>query len=365
MDLDLESLQTTLNRLLDVLGDRAWLRAGVLLVAALVLAKLADWAISRLLVGWARRTKTRFDDELIRISHRPVFLSVLLVGLWLVATQIGLGSKLFVFTSRVLVSIAILVWSLFGFRASTILLQVLSSLESRFDAIQPRTVSLFDQVTKIVLSAGSLYLLFLTWGINVGGLLAAGGIIGIAVGFAAKDSLANLFSGIFILADAPYQVGDFVVLDSGERGAVTHIGLRSTRLLTRDDIEITIPNAVIANAKIINESGGPWPKARIRVRVGVAYGSDVDQVRSVLMAVASENPDLENDPEPRVRFRGFGDSSLDFELLGWVDQPVLRGRVLDALYTEVYKRFQRESIEIPFPQRVIHIEAKGDLAEQE
>ena len=189
----------------------------------------------------------------------------------------------------------------------------------------------------------------------MGALLAAGGIVGIAVGFAAKDSLANLFSGIFILADGPYQVGDFVVLDSGERGAVTNIGLRSTRLLTRDDVEVTVPNAVIANAKIINESGGPWEKARIRVRVGVAYGSDIDQVRRTLMEVARDNPDLDSDPEPRVRFRSFGESGLDFELLGWIHEPVLRGRVLDALNTEVYKRFQQENVEIPFPQRVVHL----------
>ena len=87
----------------------------------------------------------------------------------------------------------------------------------------------------------------------------------------------------FILADAPYKIGDFVVLDSGERGEVTHIGIRSTRLLTRDDIQVTIPNSVMGNTKIINESGGPTEKFRIRVIVGVAYGSDIDQVREVLM----------------------------------------------------------------------------------
>ena len=202
---------------------------------------------------------------------------------------------------------------------------------------------------------GGLYFLFLTWGINVGGLLMTGGIAGLAVGFAAKDTLANLFSGFFILADAPYQVGDFIVLDTGERGQVTNVGLRSTRLLTRDDIEITIPNAVIGNAKITNESGGRWEKERIRVKVGVAYGSDVDRVRQVLMEVAEGNPNIDDEPEPRVRFRRFGESGLDFELMGWIHEPVLRGRVLDALNTEVYKRFAAEGIEIPFPKRDVYL----------
>ena len=112
--------------------------------------------------------------------------------------------------------------------------------------------------------------------------------------------MANLFSGVFILADAPYKIGDFVVLDSGERGEVTHIGIRSTRLLTRDDVEVTIPNAVMGNTKIINESGGPH-EIQVRVQVGVAYGGDIDLVREVLMNIAEMAESVCDDPEPRVR----------------------------------------------------------------
>ena len=185
--------------------------------------------------------------------------------------------------------------------------------------------------------------------------LASAGILGIAIGFAAKDTLANLFSGIFILADAPYKIGDFILLDSGERGQVTEIGIRSTRILTRDDIEIIIPNAAIANAKIVNESGGPYSKARVRVNVGVAYGSDIDRVRAVLEDIGRKSEFLVDDPAPRVRFRELGESSLNFQLLGWVAEPVQRGVALDELYTAVYKRFAEENITIPFPQRDVHL----------
>jgi len=150
-------------------------------------------------------------------------------------------------------------------------------------------------------------------------------------------------------------VGDYIVLDSGERGRVTQVGLRSTRLLTRDDIEVTLPNAQIANAKIVNESGGPWEKERVRVDVGVAYGSDVDQVRHVLLEVAAEVDHVCAQPTPRVRFVAFGDSALVFHLLCWIDEPVLRGACIDALNTAIYKRFQQAGIEIPFPQRDVHL----------
>ena len=155
--------------------------------------------------------------------------------------------------------------------------------------------------------------------------------------------------------DAPYKTGDFIILESGERGVVTDIGLRSTRILTRDDVEITIPNGVIGNGKIINEAGGPPAQHRIRIGVGVAYGSDIDHVIDVLEKVAIDNPAILTQPAPRVRFRSFGESSLDFELLGWIANPVDRGRVKHELNCAVYKSFITNSIEIPFPQRDLHV----------
>ena len=157
------------------------------------------------------------------------------------------------------------------------------------------------------------------------------------------------------MADAPYKENDYIVLDSGERGYVSKIGLRSTRIMTRDDIEITIPNSVIANSKIVNQSGGPYEKYRIRLDVGVAYGTDIDKVREILMNIATSDDDISKDNAPRVRFRQFGESSLMFQLLFWIDKPEMRGRVTDQINSKIYKQFNQENIEIPFPQRTLHI----------
>ncbi len=217
-------------------------------------------------------------------------------------------------------------------------------------------VSLFETAGKVILLALAFYFLFLAWNINVTAWIASAGIVGIALSFAAKDTLANLFAGVSIVADAPYKVGDYIILESGERGMVTHIGLRSTRILTRDDVEITIPNGIIGNSKIINEAGGPSAKHRIRVAVGVAYGSDIDQVIETLEGVAAANSEICEQPKPRVRFRRFGDSSLDFELLCWINQPVDRGRLTHELNCAVYKAFARDKITIPFPQLDLHVQ---------
>ncbi len=218
-------------------------------------------------------------------------------------------------------------------------------------------LSLLHIVMKIVTLALAGYFLFLAWNINVSAWLASAGIVGLALSFAAKDTLSNLFAGVSIIMDAPYKVGDFIILESGERGVVTDIGLRSTRILTRDDIEITVPNGIIGNGKIINEAGGPVSQYRIRVAVGVAYGSDIDQVIEVLSGAADSLPEILKSPEPRVRFRTFGQSSLDFELLGWISRPVDRGRITHELNCAVYKALNNNKIVIPFPQRDLYIKS--------
>jgi small-conductance mechanosensitive channel len=111
----------------------------------------------------------------------------------------------------------------------------------------------------------------------------------------------------------------------------------------------------MGNTRITNESGGPYVKFRLRVKVGVAYGSDIDRVRDVMLAIAQAEPQVCEDPEPRVRFRQFGGSSLDFELLVWVEDPELRGRILDLLNTAIYKGFRDEGIEIPYSKHDVYI----------
>jgi small-conductance mechanosensitive channel len=353
-----ESLRQLVDQLRPLIDGRPIFQALLILLGSVIVAWLVDLILTRALAVWAKRTRTEFDDRLIALVHPPLFISVFLVGVWLAAGRFDIAPEFSVLLLRLLKTVALFLWAVFAFRASAIILEALSHLEGKVSIVEPRTLSLAENTVKAVLFAGTAYLFFLSWGINVGGWLVSAGVLGLVLGLAAKDTLSNLFAGIFILADAPYEVGDFVILDSGQRGQVTDIGLRSTRLLTRDDIEVTVPNAVIAASTIINESGGPWEKERVRVKVGVAYGSDTDQVRAALMAIARANEHIVDHPEPRVRLRALGDSALQFELMGWIDRPVLRGRVLDALYDAVYKTFRRDGIEIPFPQREVHLSSK-------
>ena len=311
------------------------------------------------------RTSNRLDQQLLRIAANVAALIVAYLAVVLAVQVLGLPDRIEQIVIRILLSLLILRLMKSAMRAAHVGLEILSLVRDRFAIVEERTIPLFDLMMTVIIVAIAAYALLQVWNIDPTAWLASAGVIGIAVGFAARDTLANLFAGFFIIADAPYKLGDYIVLDTGDRGEVTKVGIRSTRLLTRDDVEITVPNSEMANAKIYNESGGRWIKFRIRLKIGVAYGSDVDQVVELLERVASEHDTVCKEPNPRVRMRGFGDSSLDFELLCWVNHPADRGSVTHELYMHVYKELNSEGIEIPFPQRDIWVRDQGKPAEPE
>ena len=339
----------------DYLSDYPWIQAMILVVVFILVAWIFDRFIISTVKRIAIRTKFEIDNRLIELLHGPIYSSIIILGIALAVHRLGPVAPFDFIIYSSLESIAYLIWTVLFLRVTKLILGHVARSDRHISILHPQTLPLFENIANIAILIFAVYIIFTAWSIDMTAWLASAGIIGIAVGFAAKDTLANLFSGVFILADAPYKIGDFVVLDSGERGEVTHIGIRSTRLLTRDDIEVTVPNSVMGNTKIINESGGPAEKYRIRVAVGVAYGSDIDKVRDILTDIALKEEAVCEDPEPRVRFRAFGASGLDFELLCWIDQPVLRGRLTDALNCQVYKRFIEEKIEIPYRKHDLYI----------
>ncbi len=358
VDAQLTALEERLAELLPIYVHEVW-GAWLQLLAIAFASALSAWVVWWILKFGATKlvgkTKTEVDDRLLEAAHWPLWVSVFLIGLRMGVARLQLASVTEQRIVDALQTVALLFWVVAALRASGVLLRALARRRSRGALVSRHTEPLFENLAKVAIVILGAYLVIQAWGADVSGLLAAGGIAGLAVGFAARDTLANLFAGIFIFADGPYKIGDFITLDTGERGMVTEIGIRSTRLLTRDDIEVTIPNAVMGNAKINNESGGPHVKYRIRVRVGVAYTSDVEKVEALQLQVADDNEKVCKQPTPRVRFRGFGPSSIDYELLCWVEEPVLRGIVTHELVKATIKAFAEAGIEIPYSKHDIYI----------
>ncbi len=334
--------------------DEPWVLAIAIFVGSIVCAYLAAWIMRRTFGALASRTKTELDDQIIAALNRPVFLSTIFYGLSWITDIVPMPARASWVCYGVLKTMTVYVWGSAAFKIGHALLDAVANNERTTSLVQPRTLPVFDMLIKVTVIAVAVYFMFLSWNIDLTAWLASAGIIGIAVGFAAKDTLANLFSGLFIIADAPYQLGDYIVLDGNLRGQVTAIGIRSTRILTRDDVEITIPNAIISNSKIVNETGGPYPMQRVRIRVEAAYGSEIKKVREALLSVA-EGEHISSEPEPRVRFREFGASGLVFDLLVWIANPEYRGRVIDRLSEEVYTAFLEAGIEIPYTKQDVYV----------
>ncbi|MBT5078647.1 MAG: mechanosensitive ion channel family protein [Candidatus Marinimicrobia bacterium] len=330
----------------------------VLVLISAFSAKVADWILSGIILRFAKQTKTSFDDKLVDALHKPIYYSVFFLGLFFSVNTVSLPDSFLYLLLGLFKSITVIVWSIAVSKIFVELIRWSSKAGNTKRFIQKRTMPLFDNIGKIAIFGGAVYFILLSWNVDVTGWVASAGILSVVIGFAAKDTLSNLFAGIFIMADAPYKEGDYINLDAGERGYVRSIGIRSTRIMTRDDIEITIPNSVIANSKIVNESGGPHEKERVRITISVSYESDIEQVKRVLRDVAIASPNVCKDPEPRVRFRQFADYGLTFQLLLWIERPEMRGRVIDEINSSIFYKFRDENIEIPYPHHVIQMSQK-------
>lgn len=343
-------------------ADSKLAQAGLALTLAWVVAMLLRSCATIIYKLLSSHTANLLDDKILLNLKRPVFWVAFLFGIQL-SLSIVFGEEKWVLTTGAIIkSIVSMIVVITAYRIARDSLQHMSRYKRKANFVTRETLPLFQNLSLLLAFVFGTYLVFSAWKIDMTAWFASAGIAGVAIGFASKDTLANLISGVFILADSPYKIGDTIVLESGDRGEVTHIGLRSTRLYTTDYAEVSVPNSLMGNSRVMNQSGGAQRKARIRAPIGVAYGSDIDQVRKILEQIAVDNQEICDSPEPRVRFRQFGGSSLDFELLFWIENAITRGRILDDVNTTIYNTFNELGIEIPFAKQDIYIKKMPNIS---
>jgi len=200
--------------------------------------------------------------------------------------------------------------------------------------------------------AAGLYMALKVVGIDLSSLAFIAGAVGVGLGFGLQHIISNFVSGLIILAERPISIGDRVQLGEAT-GVVTKINLRSTIIVTGDNITVIIPNSDFITNKVTNWSYGD-PKIRVRLPVGVAYGTDLERLERLLLEVGAEHPHVLRDPAPEVFFNGFGDSSLNFELGVWTTEAQLR-RFQSEVNFAMERKLRQNQIEIPFPQRDLHL----------
>lgn len=206
-------------------------------------------------------------------------------------------------------------------------------------------------------------------GINVMPFIAGAGVAGIAVGFAAKDTLSNLIAGVLLIVDRPFEIGDRIEVWSAPTGSATwgdviDIGLRATKIKTTDNIVIIIPNNEIMKRDIVNYTIIST-KIRVRINVGVAYDADINTVKELIIRVAESIPWITKDPPPKVVVRNFGESSVDLQLRVWIDDARKRMDTVSHVTDKIKAVFDQNRIEIPYPKRDITIMDKSQTASGE
>ncbi len=196
-------------------------------------------------------------------------------------------------------------------------------------------------------------------GVNIMPFIAGAGILGIAIGFAAKDTLSNLIAGILLIVDRPFEVGDRIEAwnsppGSSSWGDVIHIGLRATKIKTTDNIVVIVPNNEIMRRDIVNYTISSRI-IRIRVDVGISYDSNIAEARDIMIRVAKSVEWALKDPGPEVFARNFGESSIDFQAIIWIKDARKKNDTISFVIENVKKEFDKKGIEIPYPKRDVAI----------
>jgi small-conductance mechanosensitive channel len=201
-----------------------------------------------------------------------------------------------------------------------------------------------------------LFIIFQTSGIDLSAIGLLVGALGIGIGFGLQNITNNFISGIIILFERPVKVGDRIEVDD-LAGNIVNISARATTIITNDNIAVIVPNSDLVSNRVINWSLNE-KNVRLNFPVGVSYKEDPEKIKKVLLEVANANPGVLQKPPPDVLFDNFGDSSLDFNLRVWTDEYSDKPKVLKSqLYYAIFKKFREHQIEIPYPQRDLHLKS--------
>ncbi len=329
---------------------------GALLILALF------WVLSQLVVmilnKWGTRltafTSSDLDDRVLQRVIPYVSRLFIVTGSYLAIRSLPLHEKLVLIVSGIIyIILVVLVCSLIYHALEELMKWYVASQQDTSGAVMSRQMMpVAEKLVSLLLMGAALVVVLKHFNYDIFSLVTALGIGSLAIGLAAKDTLAHMISGFTIMLDRPFRIGDRIQLVGGQIGDVADIGLRSTKIKTLDNQLLIIPNSDLCNTMLTNQA---FPDCRIkgRINVGVAYGSDVDQVKALLVATAGEVESVLADPPAEAYFTGFGDSALNMALFFWVAEYSTLFAVTDKVNSLIIKRFNEQNIEIPFPTRTV------------
>ena len=334
--------------------------SAVLIVIAFWLGSYVVTFLMTLLERLTSRTKTNLDDKMIEAAKLPVRYLSILLGFYFAVIYADFNLSWRGFSAET--AFWALIILLLGFAASRMLKTFFDWYAEKEDAARKINKTMFVFARKVASAAVyilALLLILQHMGVQIGALIAGLGIAGLAIALGLQETLANLFSALFLVMDKSINIGDWIQLEDGTKAYIEDISWRSVRIRTIGGNTVIVPNSKFVGQNI---SSYDYPVSAFytSIQVGVAYDTDLDKAEYVAIQAAEkvikdeEIKEFENNPI--VRFKELADSSINFSIIIKVDRVQDEGRVKHALIKEVVKQFKENNIEIPFPQITIHRE---------
>ena len=308
----------------------------------------------------AKITKTELDDIIVEILHKPITVWVISYGLTTALLTLSPLNWLFLLIIEIynIIVVVIVTWLAYRFFKDIVIRYMFHLSKGKRGDLENVLIPILEKLGIVTIGTLGGLMILQVMGVNVSVLLASMGIAGIVLGLAAQQTLGNFFSGLHILIDKAFRIGDLIMLENSDGVyRVLDVGVRSTRLYEIfSNTVVFVPNSKLAAQNIINFNR-PNNRMKVRIDVGVSYGSDVSKVIHVLKDIALSHPGVMRggEYEPQVIFREFGSSSLNFSLYVWIEDVMKQWEVPSEIRQEIVNRFRKEGIEIPFPQVDVHI----------
>ena len=334
--------------------ENEYVRVIVVFFVLFFVFRLAYIVLQKIVLKLTLKTKTDLDDIIVKKTSLPVSILFFLISLnmtiedtllLLEGTQDTISKLIYTLTA---VNIIFIVYMITNLLIERSFKKFAQKTKSKLDDTLLSLVHNVMIVGLIVIS--TIYVLSI-WGVEILPILGALGVAGIAIALALQPTLSNIFSGAAMIIDKSVAVGDLIYLDNGQqvKGKIEKVGLRSTRIVTFDNEMIIIPNSKLADS-IIQNVALPEPKSRVVVPFNVAYGSDIEKVKKIILKEILTVKYFVKDPEPTVRFVEMGSSSLNFKAYFYVESYDHRFGAVDEANTKIYNALNKAGIEIPFPQ---------------
>jgi len=325
-----------------------------------VTATVAWWILNFVL----RRVENRYKDHPFVQKNKYFFVLIRRAGHYTILFLVGIGLISLVHAPIIeKVFYALMIMVLASFTSSilkTFLPQIKEKVASRTQSKMDDVIlDLMNRFASVIIYVTAAILALDTLGLNIMPFIAGAGVAGIAIGFAAKDTLSNVIAGVLLIIDRPFEVGDRIEVwsapaNSATWGDVVDIGLRATKIRTTDNLVIVIPNNEIMTRDIVNYTTIS-KDIRVRIPIGIAYDADVSKAKEIIKRVSLELDWAKREPEPKVVVKSFGDSAVNLEARVWISRPRKRMDTISHITDRVKEVFQQEGIEIPYPKRDIYI----------